>query len=169
MAAELARKLVALDLGVGDLEKLLDAVGVAEAEVESLRQEVERTESRFDEAAVHAAETMVSLRNAAAELGDNREQLVEGGLADEAMLADLDYQIESLERRVADVKAGQSSENRVIDEDLSPERDLLVAGELQRQTVTEQLIGRVFELKPDPCPESLQGDFDALELLRQSL
>jgi hypothetical protein len=169
VAEALAHKLVALGIGAQDLPRLLDTVVEAQADSVSLRRDVEQTESRLDDAAVHAGETMVRLRNAAAELGDNREQLVEGGLADEAMLADLDFQITALERRVADVKAGQCSENRVIEKDLSPERDRLVAGELQRQTVVMELIRRVFELKPDPCPADLQPDFSALEHLRQSL
>jgi len=169
LAEALARKLVALDIGAQELSELLEALAAAQAQAGLLRQEVERHEARLDDAALHAGETMVSLRNAVAGLGENRAQLVEGGLADQAMLDDLDYQIGSLERRVAEVKAGQSSENRVIEEDLSPERDRLVDGELRRETVTAQLIRRVFELKPDPCPTELQRDFYALEYVTQSL
>lgn len=169
LAEAIARKLVALGIDAEELSKLIADLVEAGAKARSLRREVERHESRLDDAAVHAGETMVSLRNAVAELGSNREQLVEGGLADEAMLEDLDHQIAVLERRMAEVKTGQNSENRVIEGDLSPERDRLVAGELQRQTVATQLIGRVFELKPDPCPPDLQRDYYALEYLGQSL
>lgn len=169
VAEALARKLVAQGIGAQELPKLLAAVAEAEAEAGSLRLEVERHEARLDDAAVHAGETIVHLRNAVAELDGNREQLVEGGLADEALLQDLDFQIDTLERRIAEVKAGQTSENRVIEEDLSPERDRLVAGELERQTVIARLIRRVFELKPAPCPPELQRDFYALEHLKKNL
>lgn len=169
MAKALARALVATGIGVQDLPTLLDAVAEAQAEALFLRQEVERHESRLDDAAVHAGENMVTLRNAVAELRENREQLVEGGLAEDVMLQDLDLQIGTLQRRLDEVKAVQSSENRVIEEDLSPDRDRLVAGELARQTATARLIQRVIELKPDPCPPALQGDFEALEQLQKSL
>jgi len=169
LAEALARKLLDQGIGAEELPTLLATLTEAEAEAGALRLEVERHEARLDDAAVHAGETMVHLRNAVAELGSNREQLVEGGLADEAMLDDLDFQIGTLERRIAEVKAGQSSENRVIEEDLSPERDRLVAGELERQSVTARLIQRVLELKPDPCPPELLRDFYALEYLHQGL
>jgi hypothetical protein len=112
---------------------------------------------------------MVTLRNAVDGLKDNRTQLVEGGLADEAMLGDLDFQIGTLETRIAEVKATQTSENRTIEHDLSPERDRLVAAELRRQTATAQLIRRVLALKPAPCPPTLLHDYDTLERLRREL
>jgi len=169
LAEELARALVAAGIGVQELPKLLDALLEAQADALSLRQEVERHESRLDDAAVHAGETMVTLHNAVAELGENREQLVKGNLADDVMLQDLDLQIDTLQHRIGEVKALQSSENRVIEEDLSPDRDRLVAGELARQTATARLIQRVIELKPAPCPPTLQGEFEALEQLQKSL
>lgn len=169
VAEGLARKLVALGIGFEELINLINRVTEAQAEAVSLLQAVEAHEARLDDAAVHAAESMVALRNAVAGLTANREQLVEGGLADDAMLKDLDFQIGSLEDRVAEVKAAQSSENRVIEGDLSPERDRQVAGELERQTATAELIRRVIELKPESCPPELQRDYYALEYLTQSL
>jgi predicted nucleic acid-binding Zn-ribbon protein len=169
MAEALARKLAARGSGADELPSLLSELAEAEEQARSLRDEVERHEGRLDDAAVHAGETLVRLRNAVAELGGNREQLVEGGVADEGMLEDLGLQIGALERRIAEAKAEQDSENRVIEKDLSPERDRLVAGELKRQMVTAQLIRRLFELKPDPCPPELQHDFSALEYLNESL
>ncbi len=169
VAVTLANRLTASGIGGAGLVKLVSDLEAAEAAVQSLRQEVNRHEARLDGAAVQAGETMVNLRNAVAELAGNREQLVEGGLADDAMLADLDFQIGMLEKRIAEVRADQSSENRHIEKDLSPERDRLVSGELQRQTVTAELIRQIFELKPDPCPPELQRDYYALEYLQQSL
>lgn len=169
LAEVLSEALMAVGIGNEALPLAISVLAEAEAASRSLRQEVERHESRLDEAAVHAGANLMQLQLAVAELQANREQLVEGGLADETMLRDLDLQIVTLETRIDEVKTVQDLENRIIIEDLSPERDRLVSGELRRQSAAERLIRLVLSLKPDPCPPELEEEFAELVALQEQM
>lgn len=169
LAEVLSEALMASGIGNAELPLALSVLAEAEAASRSLRREVERHESRLDDAAVHAGANLMQLRNAVAGLQSNREQLVDGDLADDVMLRDLDLQIETLEQRIAEVMTVQELENQVIVEDLSPERDRLVSGELRRQSAAERLMRLVLSLKPDPCPPELEEDYAELVALQELL
>ncbi|MFH2009797.1 MAG: hypothetical protein ABI333_24595 [bacterium] len=169
MARELAERLVENGYGVARLGALLEQLEEADREVQELETEVHLREVRRNDIAVRVGESMVSLRNAVASLTDHRRELVAASIASVQELEDLDFQIQELERRLVEVKAGLDSENRVVDGELEPLAGRLVSARNVRNGVGKKLIAALSDAKPDPCPEEFQKEYYALKLFRQTL
>ncbi|MDY0000986.1 MAG: protein kinase [Polyangia bacterium] len=151
-----------LAAAIDDLERL------AESEL-LLQTDVALTVSQIDEVEVELREPIAQLRHAVVDLRVERDTLMDQSGVNPQQVQDLDFQVQALERRLAEVYAGRERRTAAIKGELAVLEQRLTSVQQDLTDYERRLIGLVRWEKPQPCPPATARKYVALEAMVEHL
>lgn len=151
-----------LQAAMADLERF------AEGEL-LLQTDVALALSQIDEVEAELREPIAQLRHAVVDLRVERDNLLDQSGVNPQLAQDLDFQVQALERRLAEVYAERERRTAALKGELAVLEQRLGA---ERQDLTDyerRLIGLVRWEKPQPCPPATARKYQALEAMVEHL
>ncbi len=162
-AKRLAAELRDHRLGSASLTTLLSTLQDLDEQVMALETEIALLTSKQEDLDNLSRERESRLRYAVVDLSVERGRLLDEPGSDDTVLADLDYQIQMLETRIADVfKDREAQLDRVQQERDALEQRLVAAKEHQGDAET-RLLRTLHEVRPEQCPDDLGQQYRSLD------
>jgi len=162
-AKRLATELRDHRLGSASLTTLLGTLQDLDEQVMALETEIALLIAKQEDLDNLTRERESRLRYAVVDLSVERGRMLDEPNSDDTVLADLDYQIQVLETRIADVfKDREAQLERVQQEREALEQRLVAAKEHQGDAET-RLLRTLHEVRPAQCPAELDQQYRSLD------
>ena len=163
-ARELAHQLRDRRLGTIEITKLLGDLGDLEERTTSLGTEIALAESRLRELDAMIREAETRLRGAMVDLSMERGRLLDENALPQ-LIADLDFQLSSLDQRLAEVYKERDARQDALANALKLRHERLAVFRQKQSNVEVTLVNLLRRLKPDPCPTDFEQSYTKLETL----
>jgi serine/threonine protein kinase len=147
-----------LTAALEDLREREDAEVLAQTDIALLVSQLEELEQE-------TREPIAQLRHAVVDLRVERDNLADQSGVGGDQLQDLDYQIQALEQRLADVYADRARREAALRQELEGLRADLTEKQRDLNDHERRLIGLVRWEKPQPCPPATNRKYQSLEAM----
>ncbi|MFH2007566.1 MAG: serine/threonine-protein kinase [bacterium] len=161
-ARELAQRLRDQRLGSVRLIRMLGNLSTAEERTMSVETEIALAESRLSDLDKVVREAEARLRSAVVDLSVERGRLQDEGAHDN-VYADLDFQINVLEQRLAHLYRKTDDKKHDLVQALRGRQERLQLDRQKQTAIEVRLINRILSVRPFPCPLDIQSTYETLE------
>jgi len=164
----MATQMVSFGLGDASLQAALAELAQLEQQQIGLETQLAVYRARLEEQEVRFRQRIASLRYAVTDLSVDRGRAMDVGAAASAVVADIDYQISELEKRLGEVSREEEGEQARVVAGMKVIQKGLSAHGRTVSDADRRMISLLYQARPDPCPKQFLRDYDALDLLMKA-